>query len=92
MRIPRLPSDLFHRAILILAGLTPCLQAVEISTDYPGGNVIVLANESGQVRLKPDLRGGRDWFYWNFEATADQPGTVEFVLRGSCALEFAGRL
>ncbi|MFT5466400.1 MAG: tetratricopeptide (TPR) repeat protein [Verrucomicrobiales bacterium] len=62
----------------------------EISTDFPGGNVIVLENDGTKVRLKPDLRGGRDWFYWNFEAAAADPGTVEFVFEGKLRIGVRG--
>ena len=52
---------------------------VVISTDFPGGNVEVVKNESGRVELAPDLRGDRPWFYWYFAATAETPGRVAFV-------------
>ena len=51
---------------------------VRISTDFPGGNVLVVSNASDGVVLTPDLRGGRPWFYWYFEATPLQPGPVTF--------------
>jgi hypothetical protein len=53
--------------------------AVAISTDFPGGNVEVTANEGSAVHLAPDLRGDSPWFYWYFEATATKPGRVNFV-------------
>ena len=63
---------------------------VEISTDFPGGNVLVLKSEAETVRLKPDLRGGRDWFYWHFESTAAKPGSVEFVFEGKLRIGVRG--
>jgi hypothetical protein len=52
---------------------------VTISTNFPGGNVLVQQNGENRVLVAPDLRGGESWFYWCFEATADQPGLVDFV-------------
>jgi len=51
---------------------------VSILTDFPGGNLRVISNDGTTVEVAPDLRGGRDWFYWCFEATASKPGTVTF--------------
>lgn len=53
---------------------------IKLSSDYPGGNVVVRKNEAGKVEIAPDLRGGMDWFYWNFEAETIQPGRVDFLL------------
>ncbi|HEV7280053.1 MAG TPA: M14 family zinc carboxypeptidase [Pirellulaceae bacterium] len=61
-------------------------QALAIRWDFPGGNVVVESagnvDETGKcvVQMKPDLDGGRDWFYWCFEATAAKPveATFEF--------------
>jgi len=52
---------------------------VTIRADFPGGNVLVKRNEGATLHLAPDLRGGRPWFYWHFEAQASQPGRVTFV-------------
>lgn len=66
-----------------LAG-TSCLTAasaggpVVIRADFPGGNVAVLGGEGDSVRVAPDLRGERPWFYWCFEAKAAKPGRVTF--------------
>ncbi|MDP6720880.1 MAG: M14 family zinc carboxypeptidase, partial [Pirellulaceae bacterium] len=53
--------------------------AVTINTAFPGGNVSVISNTEGSVHVEPDLRGGRPWFYWCFEATSTKPGKVTFV-------------
>ena len=70
-------------AFLLLAScsiqLTAAEPVVSISTDIPGGNVTVVSNEGETVQLSPDLRGGRDWFYWCFAATAERKGDVRFV-------------
>lgn len=52
---------------------------VVISTNFPGGNVLVQQNEAGTVTVAPDPRGDTPWFYWYFEATAEQTGRVDFV-------------
>ena len=54
-------------------------KAVKINADFAGGNVKVTANRDETVRLEPDLRGGRPWFYWCFEAIATKPGKVTFA-------------
>ncbi len=56
---------------------------VEIRSNFPGGNVIVVRNSDGAVELAPDLRGGQSWFYWHFEAQAAEPGPVTFSFAGS---------
>lgn len=77
--MPRLPF------VMVALGLLPSqLFALEprvtIRSDFSGGNVVVLANEPGAVRIAPDLRGSRDWFYWYCEVQAGKPGTVTFSL------------
>jgi Zinc carboxypeptidase len=52
---------------------------VTIATTFPGGNASEERNEGNSVHLSPDLRGDNPWFYWYFEATAVQPGRVQFV-------------
>ncbi|TWT74781.1 M14 family zinc carboxypeptidase [Allorhodopirellula solitaria] len=52
---------------------------VDIQADYPGGNINVESNDGKTVDLSPRLDGGRNWFYWNFEAIAERAGEVAFV-------------
>lgn len=52
---------------------------VAINTAFPGGNIKVTATTEDSVHVEPDLRGGRPWFYWCFEATAAKAGKVNFV-------------
>jgi len=52
---------------------------VDINTEFPGGNAKVTVQTADTVHLEPDLRGGRPWFYWCFEATSTKPGNVDFV-------------
>ncbi|MCE9608132.1 MAG: hypothetical protein K8U03_24870 [Planctomycetia bacterium] len=70
--------------LLIVASPTSAAEMkLTIRSDYPGGNVIVVKNEAGAVQVVPDLRGGLPWFYWNFEASASQPGRVTFSFVGT---------
>ena len=64
---------------ILLIGWAQSEPMVEIRSDFPGGNVLVTKNEGNTIHLEPDLRGGRPWFYWLFEAKASQPGTMTFV-------------
>ncbi len=59
--------------------------AVAITSDFPGGNVKVTRNQGSRVHVEPDLRGGRPWFYWCFEATAEKPGRVDFTFPAKVA-------
>jgi len=59
--------------------VTAAEQQVTIRSDFPGGNVLVERNEGETVHLAPDLRGGKPWFYWHFEAEASRPGRVLFI-------------
>ncbi len=63
---------------------------VTIRSDFPGGNVIVEKNEGNQIQVAPDLRGGKPWFYWHFEAIASRPGAVTFTFQGSPLLSVQG--
>ncbi|MDP6556649.1 MAG: M14 family zinc carboxypeptidase [Pirellulaceae bacterium] len=72
--------------VLVLATTASQVQAetvsegtVTINAAFPGGNAKVTANADSSVHLEPDLRGGRPWFYWCFEATSMKPGKVNFV-------------
>lgn len=74
--------------LAILGGLCviASLRAEDLSirADYPGGNIHVESNDGATVHLAPDLRDNKkDWFYWNFEATAAKPGPVRFVFTGA---------
>ena len=53
--------------------------AISVNTKFPGGNVLVNKIEGNTIHIAPELRGGRQWFYWNFEAEVSQPGRVTFV-------------
>ncbi len=68
--------------ITVLAQADPkpvAADAIQIRTDFPGGNAAVSRIEEGIARVAPDLRGDSDWFYWYFEVQAKTPGRVTFV-------------
>lgn len=71
-------SALFALALACPAPVS-AKQAITIRADFPGGNVVVERVEDTVVHVAPDLRGGRPWFYWCFEATVAQPGRIQFV-------------
>ena len=52
---------------------------VSLSTGYPGGNLKIVKQDPGKVVIDADLRDSKNWFYWNFEAEAKQPGKVRFL-------------
>ena len=66
---------------LALCGLISAGEGVvAITSDYPGGNVKVSRLSPGRAEIEADLRDtGQPWFYWNFEATATEPGSVRFL-------------
>ena len=70
---------LFAAAIGANAAGSPQEDAVSIRTDFPGGNVSIRSIEGDVVHVEPDLRGGRDWFYWCFEVRADTARRLRFV-------------
>ncbi len=56
-------------------------ETVAIKTDFPGGNVSIQSIDGNTVRLAPDLRTTKKWwFYWYFEAEVSQPGQVTFQM------------
>ncbi|TWU06217.1 M14 family zinc carboxypeptidase [Stieleria varia] len=66
-------------AIIAVPGVVAAADPiVSFSTDFPGGNLRVISNDGATADVAPDLRGGRDWFYWCFQATALRPGKVTF--------------
>ena len=78
-------TPLYSLALAALAFSTPLPllaagTSVAIRSDFPGGNITVDGNEGAVIRLSPDLRTSKPWFYWYFEAEATQPGRVTFVL------------
>lgn len=52
-----------------------------INTDYSGGNILIESVEGNTITYWPDLKGGRDWFYWNFEITSDKDMEFHFIVK-----------
>lgn len=74
-------KSLFAAAVFAVAGsfLGAADGVVSLSCNYPGGNVKIIKIQPGCAEIAPDLRDNRlDWFYWNFDAVATEPGTVHF--------------
>ena len=52
---------------------------IEISSDFPGGNVVVYKIYADTVWLKPDLSFTEtNWFYWYFKVTGISGKTITF--------------
>lgn len=66
------------------------VEPIAINANYPGGNVIVEKIEGDVVTLKPDLRGGRDWFYWSFECQTKTRRKLRFVLPDKRTMKYIG--
>ena len=68
-------------AVTLTATYKTTTLIVTIRSDFPGGNVLVESNAGSTIHVAPDQRDNHtDWFYWYFEATANQPAEVTFVL------------
>ena len=63
----------------VLNAVTVADAKIVIKADFAGANVIVQKNAGNTVQIAPDLRGGKPWFYWYFEAAADKPGRITFI-------------
>lgn len=56
-------------------------EMVEINTEYPGGNVLIVGMDGDTVEFSPDLRTTKvDWFYYNFETKSKKAGPVKFTV------------
>ena len=51
-----------------------------INTDYKGANFKFVSIEGDTVTFEPDLRGGKNWFYWSFEISSDKERDLKFVI------------
>jgi hypothetical protein len=56
---------------------------VQIDSDFPGGNIVVVSSVDNGAHLRPDLRGTTDWwFYWNFRVRGATGRSVRFLFDG----------
>lgn len=57
------------------------LAAIAIGTAFPGGNAVVesVDQAAGMVRLRPDERGSKGWFYTYFSVTGAEGRVVKFL-------------
>jgi hypothetical protein len=60
---------------------TAALAELAIDTKFPGGNALVESIEGDTVRIAPDNRDSKPWFYWNFAVRGAAGRTVTFVLK-----------
>mgnify|MGYP000887682816 FL=1 len=55
-----------------------------ISKDFIGGNIEVVSVDTNYVKLKCELRGSDDWFYWAFRVVGAAGQTITFDLQKNC--------
>ena len=68
-------------AVAVLAVAGTAYAAIEIRSDYPGGNVKVdkIDEAANAVVLRPDLRDTKgNWFYWDFTLSGAVGRTLHF--------------
>jgi hypothetical protein len=74
-------TPLCFLTLALLAAVFPAGAAnLAIRSDFPGGNIVIDGTDGETVRLSPDLRTSKPWFYWYFEVQAEKPGRFTFVL------------
>src|SRR5687768_8210303 len=71
--------------VSLLSGCKPPAARAEVTINsaFPGGNALVEKTADNTFRITPDLRGGKAWFYWYFEAQVTKPERATFVLAQS---------
>jgi hypothetical protein len=81
--IPSIALLLFLGAVQPSIAKTPDL---EITANFPGGNIKVDSIVGTTVYLRPDIRDTtREWFYWYFAARSSRTTVVKFVFnRPNC--------
>lgn len=67
--------------ILMSLPLSTVCSEVSITTDFPGGNAIVESIAGDTVRLAPDNRDSKPWFYWYFGVKGAAGRTLNFVFK-----------
>lgn len=67
------------------------LTMLEISRDFDGGNIEVVGIDGDVVRLKVELRGTtEDWFYWAFKVSGANGRTLTFEFENSFRVGYYG--
>lgn len=64
---------------MCLLALTVSAAELEIDTDFPGGNIVVDSINGDTIRVRPELRDSRDWFYYAFRVKNGEGRTLRFV-------------
>ena len=82
-RIRRMRLAAFLACLFLTVTALRADTGVTVNTKFPGGNALIKSIKGNAVNVAPDLRGGRKWFYWCFEAHVKQPGQVKFTINGS---------
>lgn len=52
---------------------------ISIDTDFPGGNITVVSIDGDTVTLRPDNRGGGEWFHWYFRVRGAGTRKLRFI-------------
>ena len=72
------------------------MEDVTISTDFPGGGVVVVSKENNVITLDQDLsqsiEGEYHWFYWNFKVTSQTDRLVKFNFKWASSIGDGGVL
>ncbi len=74
------------RRALLTAPMAGFLRSgeMEIGRSFPSGNIIVEGIDTGEVRIRQDLRDTEgDWFWWCFEVSGAGSRQVRFRFTGS---------
>ena len=62
-----------------------------ITSEYPGGNIIVDKIDGDTVHIRQDLRDTETWwFYWNFKVSTDLGNTMHFQFEGKSPIGVHG--
>lgn len=69
----------------------PSVHAIQLSADFPGGNILVDGIEGDTIRLRQDRRDSTEWwFYWSFHITGVAGRNLNFVFGDGNVLTAAG--
>lgn len=64
---------------------------IEITSNFPGGNILVDGIEGDTVRLRQDRRDSTEWwFYWSFRISGAEGRTLRFVFGDGNVFTAAG--